>query len=92
MFHKEFYRKNELALCEWQYADRCKFNYEFTIGEKVFLASNPEIDLIVVGFNKDNVKVSHNDIISEFPPPCLIKIRFGGNIIHSRANIRIYLN
>lgn len=77
-----------LKKCDNQYLVSNKSIFDFRIGEKVFLKSNPEFAIVVSGFDKPNKTVickyfnSKGDLkFVDFPPQCILSYKYAGLII-----------
>ncbi len=76
-------RQEDLRLCPWQYTIRHTKASEFIRGEKVFLKSNPEHEMIVHSVNEKNIttiwySTDKEMQICEFPPECILQYKYAG--------------
>jgi hypothetical protein len=80
--NKEF-NKKDLTKTDIQY--KIINMYDFSIGEKVFLKSNPEVELIIIDFDYSTKRIYTN--YGDFPYQCLSK--YDGNIIYKKHNLNL---
>ena len=82
---------DNLGVCDRQYTIRHKNTNNFLYGEKVFLRSNPEIEMKVrsVGTNTIHTKWqirSGKVTTNNFPPECILQYRYAELICHIKEN------
>jgi len=85
------FREDELSLVTWQQGVKHHNPHDFKIGEKVFLNSNPEVELIVDSFTSEKVicvVVTTDDEISFFPE-CITKYKYAAILQSGRFKINI---
>jgi len=87
----KLFSKDELSLSDWQQGIKHHSSKEFKIGERVFLNSNPEVELIVdsIHFNKVNCIVVKTDDEVSFLPECLSKYKYASILKSNQFLINI---
>lgn len=81
MINKEIFNTNDLIKAKWQYDIRHQSSKCFTLGEKVFLKSNPEILMTVHSLYDESVicywcSIDGQIQLSEFPYQCVLQYKF----------------
>lgn len=91
MENKQF-NQNALVKVTWQYKVRHTSCVPFMDYRLVFLKSNPELALVVMGINIKTNKIRvHTPVnetqIIEFPPECLLPFDYAGLVVSESVNI-----
>jgi len=89
-------KAEELRLSDYQHEIRHINTKLFSVGEKVFLKSNPECQMTVYSINKNNATVrwhnKKNEIeMCSFPPECILQYKYAGLLIY-RKKFYVSLN
>ena len=92
----EIFKREDLILCDWQYTIRHICVNDFICGEKVFLKSNPEHQMIVHSINKKSVTliwyIKKNRIqLGEFLPECILQYKYA-SLLTYRKKLCVCLN
>ena len=88
---EEIFKKNNLKLCDWQYTIRHTNANCFKIGEKVFLKSNPEHQMIVYFIEGNNVTTiwftKTNEMqLCKFSPECILQYKYAGLLVYKQRH------
>lgn len=83
---KEF-KKEDLKLCEWQYAIKHNNKNCFKSGEIVFLKSNPKQPMIVNSINDNTITTAWYSLVKgievyDFPFECVLQYKYAGLLIY----------
>lgn len=96
MTERDSFRPDELGIADWQYAISHKTISGFSVGDVVFLKSNPEVPMEVIGFIDCEVmtyaKLSGCAAeISIFPPWCILQYKYA-SLLCGRRKYLIFIN
>lgn len=92
MLRSERYRASDLFRADFQYAVTHKTSLAFREGESVFLKSNPEWPMEVVGVYEEGVMVLNEVSKTEaefiiMPPQCLLQYKYAGMLVWKRRQL-----
>ena len=96
MIQGGLFKSEDLILCRWQYLVSHTNTECFTLGEVVFLKSNPEHQMSVHSINEDSITTKWRGVDNEiqtceFPPACILQYKYAG-LLTSRSGYNISLN
>ena len=89
--NSEKFKADDLILSDLQYEIIHKTTDAFTIGEKVFLKSNPEIPMTVEFIEYQKVICKHQDTLIPFRPEIILQYKYSVLLIYKRK-FKICLN
>jgi hypothetical protein len=89
-------KEDDLEACDWQYTVRHTDVNCFDQGEKVFLKSNPEHQMIVHSVNKGTITTiwhtkSNKAQTYKFYPECILQYKYAGLLTY-RKKLCVSLN
>jgi len=90
-FNSDKFKADDLILSDFQYEIIHKTTDAFTIGEKVFLKSNPEVPMIVDSIDHQKVICKHQDMLISFRPEIILQYKHSVFLIVKRK-FKICLN
>lgn len=64
--NERLFGKNDLVKCDWQYQVTLEKYEDFSIREDVFLKSNPEHPMAIIGLDGNNIVCGWNDKFGKY--------------------------
>jgi hypothetical protein len=71
---EQVFNPDDLKLCKYQYKIYHHNIKNFEIGQKVFLKSNPNVELMINYLDENNNKINCSGI--NFPPECILQYEY----------------
>lgn len=90
------FRLDDLSKCDYQYLIRHRKTNCFSVGEMVFLKSNPEHSMTIHLLNENDVICTWESMdgqfrIKSFPPECILQYKYRG-LVKWKEKFKICLN